>query len=294
MFSWKPIHLELAEKLRTYKNKSYELVVILQEMKEAGLMPLQFMEPTEDGGKTPYPHIDPFTFMANFNRGITDDKRQALWAFIKDRIQLTSDVPNDFEGVPLVNNMNVAFFPWATDGRSPDQIDSLWDFFLHILDCKPGELDLSLMDRCLNIKQVAIGKLTMGMYWFRPEVWIAADGKNVGSAQQMGIRKPKNATDYLEWLTETESRIDCSIAEFSHDAWTASHQGYAKPFDHLFPHGEADRYLDYFSDVIRILRDNSENPEALLSTTLRRRRGRILMRVNFGNWAITAISGNST
>ena len=69
---------------------------------------------------------------------------------------------------------------------------------------------------------------------------------------------------------------------------------YAKPFDLLFPHGEADRYLDYFSDVIRILKENSENPDVLLSTTLRRRRGRILLRINFGNWAITALSANST
>ena len=55
MFSWKPIHLEFAEKLRAYKNKNHELVNMLQEMKEAGLKPLQFMEPTEDGGKTPIP-----------------------------------------------------------------------------------------------------------------------------------------------------------------------------------------------------------------------------------------------
>ena len=293
MFSWKPIHLEFAEKLRAYKNKNHELVNMLQEMKEAGLKPLQFMEPTEDGGKTPYPHIDPFTFMANFNRGITDDKRQALWGFIKDRLQLKSEVPTDFEGVPLVNNMNVAFFPWATDGRTSDQIDSLWDFFLHTLDCKPEELNLSLMDRCLNIKQVAIGKLTMGMYLFRPEMWIAADGKNVGSAQQMGIRKPKNAADYQNWLTETASRIDCSISEFSHNAWANSHQGYAKPFDQLFPNEGADPYLDYLSEVIQVLENNSENPNDLLSTTLRRRRGQTLMRINFGNWAITAIVGDS-
>ncbi|MDG2084636.1 MAG: AAA family ATPase [Planctomycetota bacterium] len=293
MFSWKPIHLELAETLRNFKNKSHELVALLQEMKEAGLMPLQFLEPTEEGEKTPYSQIDPFTFMANFNRGITDDKRQALWDFTKDRLQLKSEIPTDFEGVPLVNNMNVAFFPWATDGRAPDQIDSLWDFFLHILDCEPDDLNLSLMDRCLNIKQIGIAKLTMGMYWFRPEKWVAADGKNVGSTQQMGIRKPKNAADYQNWLTETTSRIDCSIAEFSHNAWADSHQGYAKPFDQLFPNEGADPYLDYLSEVIQVLETNSENPNDLLSTTLRKRRGQILMRINFGNWAITAIVGDS-
>ena len=68
---------------------------------------------------------------------------------------------------------------------------------------------------------------------------------------------------------------------------------YGKPFDTLFQYGEADRYLNFLKFVTDTLSTNSENPDELLSTTLRRRRGRILMRVNFGNWAITAISADA-
>lgn len=68
---------------------------------------------------------------------------------------------------------------------------------------------------------------------------------------------------------------------------------YGKPFDVLFQYGEADRYLNFLKFVTDTLSANSENPDELLSTTLRRRRGRILMRVNFGNWAVTAISADA-
>lgn len=67
---------------------------------------------------------------------------------------------------------------------------------------------------------------------------------------------------------------------------------YGKPFDTLFQYGEADRYLNFLKFVTDTLSANSENPDELLSTTLRRR-GRILMRVNFGNWAVTAISADA-
>ena len=37
MFSWKPIYIELAQKLLAYRNRQDELLTWLREMKEAGL-----------------------------------------------------------------------------------------------------------------------------------------------------------------------------------------------------------------------------------------------------------------
>ena len=38
--------------------------------------------------------IDPFTFLANFNRGVRDDNRQAMWQFLKNEWKLVAEVPS--------------------------------------------------------------------------------------------------------------------------------------------------------------------------------------------------------
>jgi len=281
MFSWIPIHLELAEKLREYKNKSHELINVLQKMKAAGLMTLNFTD-AKEGGK-PFPFIDPFTFMAGFNRGMLDSNRINLWEFAKEEFQLSAEVPQDFHGIPYVNNQNVCFFPWEVN---IDQINTLWAFYEQALEAEPDSLDLELMQSCLEIPQVGIAKLTMAMYWFRPNTWIAADGKNTGSANQLGLKKPKSPNDYLDWRAQILSQIDFSIPDFSHEAWSTSKTAYGKPFDTLFFPNQADRSLDYLNNVIAVLREHSDNPEDLLSVTLRKRFGGYMLRINFGNWAI--------
>lgn len=65
---------------------------------------------------------------------------------------------------------------------------------------------------------------------------------------------------------------------------------YAPPFDRLFPDQQADRVLDYFAKVIKLLNDEAENPDDLLSMTLRKRSGGMVqIRLNIGMWAVTAI-----
>lgn len=65
---------------------------------------------------------------------------------------------------------------------------------------------------------------------------------------------------------------------------------YAPPFDRFFPDQQADRVLDYFAKVIELLKDEAENPDDLLSMTLRKRSGGMVqIRLNIGMWAVTAI-----
>jgi len=69
-----------------------------------------------------------------------------------------------------------------------------------------------------------------------------------------------------------------------------SDNGYAPPFDRFFPDQQSERVLDYFSKVIKLLNDEAENPDDLLSMTLRKRSGGMVqIRLNIGMWAVTAI-----
>jgi hypothetical protein len=296
MFTWIPIHEEAATRLLEFKDRQSELIDIMTRMNALGLKVSKMTDKGEDGGRIPLQEIDPFTFLCIFNRSLRQENRRALWQFLKDEWQLVSAIPEDYEGLPVANIQNPSLLP-EIDKRSPDHVPLLWKFFEHVMSADISELDEDLMQKCLDLSQVGLAMLTMGMFWVRPKVWVSADGKNLEYAKQMGINeRPKKAGEYITWLPQILGLTDGDTASLSRQAhlWSIgtqpSNSRYAPPFDRLFPNDNADRVLDYFAKVIELLKDEAENPDDLLSMTLRKRPGGMVqIRLNIGMWAVTAI-----
>ncbi len=88
MFTWIPIHRETIKKIVTEPVSQSELITALREMEAASLKVISLSDKDADGQTIPLREIDPFTFFANFNRGITDEHRQNCWATLKKRWSL--------------------------------------------------------------------------------------------------------------------------------------------------------------------------------------------------------------
>lgn len=84
MFSWISIYEEAATKLLQFKDRNHELVLMLERMKTQGLKAMPLLDKDASGRSFLLEEIDPFTFLANFNRGIRDDNRIELWRFLKN------------------------------------------------------------------------------------------------------------------------------------------------------------------------------------------------------------------
>ena len=294
MFTWIPIHEETAKRLLEFKDRNQELVEILARMHSAGLKATKITDIGADGSEFQLKEIDPFTFLANFNRAVRDDNRQAMWQLLKDEWKLESEVPQDFEGLPLANNQSSWLLPYAKL-RVPGHVPLLWKFFDHSMSVGPTSLDAVLMQDCLNLHHVGLTMLTMGMFWACPKKWISTDGKNLGFAKTKGIdEKPKTAAEYVAWLPRIREAIGGDGVEFSRQAhlWAMGtpEDQFGAPFDRLFPDQNADPVLDYFARVIAVLRAETVNPGELLSMSLRKRSGGMIqIRINIWMWAITAI-----
>ncbi len=293
MFTWISIHEEAAKRLLEFKDRNHELVDILARMHAAGLKATLINDQGSNGSTFQLKEIDPFSFLANFNRGTKDSNRIAMWQVLKDEWQLSSDVPMDFDGLPIANAQNSWLMPFAKN-RSLEHVPLLWKFFEHIMTVEPESLDADLMQQCLDLPKVGLTMLTMGMFWSCPEKWMSTDGKNIGFAATKGVSgKPGNAAEYLAWLPEMRAVVGGDGVEFSQKAhlWAIKADAtFGAPFDRFFPNQQADRVLDYFAKVIELLKDEAENPEDLLSMTLRKRSGGMVqIRLNIGMWAITAI-----
>lgn len=218
MFTWIPIHEEAAKRVLEFKDRNHELVAILARMHAAGLKATSITDEDAAGKRFQLKEIDPFSFLANFNRKLRDDNRQALWKALKDEWQLKSEVPQDFDGLPTANPMSSWIIPYAKD-RSPDHVPLLWKFFEHIMLVAPESLDAILMQECLDHPQVGLTMLTMGMFWSCPKKWIATDSKNRKFAATKGILEyPKTAADYTNWLPKIREMVGGDGVEFSRQA----------------------------------------------------------------------------
>lgn len=220
MFSWKPIYREIADKLPEFALNNGMLVQLMIEMHERGLKVSSVGDRDSDGNNIQLEEVDPFSFLANFNRGVTKENRTAIISAIKDAWGLSSKLPADYDGLPLMSLLNSWFMPYK-ESRSSEHVQTLWRFYRHITQVTSSDdLDVNLFNACCELPRVAPASLTMGMFWTRPDVWISVDKKNREFAATKGIeRKIQGGVDYLNWLRQVKSKFKLDTCEYSYQAY---------------------------------------------------------------------------
>lgn len=220
-FSWVPFYMEMADKLLAFKNNRKALVDIIYSLDSQYVSYIH----TNDGGY--YPDIDPFTFFGIFNRGNSFEKRKKIAAFFKERLGVKAEVPESFEGIPIVFAVKSCFCP-------PKYIDTniqpLWDLFEAVLKKEQEKIE-NLFD--IVCKQKGIKwNITMGLFWIRPYEYIALDSCNQSYLQSKGLNvfseKNLNAAHYFAFLNEIKHKIrtkelrETTIPAISYHAWQSN------------------------------------------------------------------------
>lgn len=218
MFTWIPIHEEAIKKIVKTPFSQAELLATLAAMKQTGLLVVRLDDEGVSGQKVPLAEIDPFTFFATFNRGIAESNRQANWQFLKQRWNLAAPVPTDFHGIPTMFNMNSWFFPFAKH-REPHHIPLLWELATQGFQRGAGELDAALFDRCGELDQVSLNRLSIGLYWINPNHFLPADNKTVAYGQSKALTiQPNDFASYRNWMQQMAAACQVSYPEISHAA----------------------------------------------------------------------------
>ena len=171
-YSWIPFYTEFAEKLLEYKYKQPELIGLLKEsFKQTKLSFPRIEEP----GK-PEEHIDPFTVIGMFNKGISFDNRIALITALRNTFSIKAKVPDDFDGIPIVNNMLACFY-WTGDYPT---IEKLWSFFEAVMNDKekPFSDEIGKQFDDVLTRNGIKWNITMGLFWINPEKYLNLDSKN--------------------------------------------------------------------------------------------------------------------
>lgn len=268
MFSWKPIYIELGQRLLAYRDKQGELLEWLRQMKAAGLPVVGLSDQKPKGTAIELAAIDPFTFFANFNRGIKYEHRFAILRTLKNKMGLSAEVPEDFDGVPVANLQKAWFFPSAYL-RQSGSIPLLWDLADDLVHKEPSEVRAQVFEKCLEIKQVGIAKLTMGMFWLQPDRYLALDQVNrVYLEEGHGFAekdlKPKTLKAYLNLLKTVTEKVGPDLPAISYKAYS---QAVMVDLDPVELDQGLRRYLERLTkeggyESIRALVDRINEPES--------------------------------
>ncbi len=238
---WISFYEEFADSLLRYMGNRGELVSAIQSVFSKAGLKLPKLE-----AENPPADIDPFTVIGLFNKGITDKNRKTIMGAFAEEFGMSSPVPESFDGVPVLNNLNATFYRFRDDAsRGENDIDNLWTLFgaaITFADAKTEEnkdVFSSSFDAVKDLKGNR-WKLTMGLYWIRPYSFLNLDSRNRWFIDEMSgfpediraevkaLREVPQASEYLsicDRIAATFADGDYCFSDFpslSHEAWIVS------------------------------------------------------------------------
>ena len=220
-FTWIPFYKELAQKLLQFRNNRKPLVDWIYGNIDGSL--IRHFKDAPDGRRVP--DTDPFTVMAIINRGIAYNKKVELCKQFKSFLDISEPVPQDFSGVPEVNNMLSNFMAFEVD-REEGDIERLWNLF----ECAVLDKDIEKAYNALNGQYLIKFNITMGLFWVRPDKFLALDGNNKVKLISLGIAsfdgKFVPYDDYVAIMKRLDAKMNsgevpcANYAEFSQMAYS--------------------------------------------------------------------------
>ena len=203
-FDWKHFYKAFAKSLLNYKDNRSDLIQIIKTVYEEIGINLPTLERDNQ-----IVDIDPFTVFGLFNKSKLKESNRVkiITAFAKE-LAVGAAIPTSFDAVPVLNNQNATFYYWTGD-RGLDDMDHLWDFFESALEYVKAPSDdkrqvvSKYFDLAINMKGNGNSKITMGLYWIAPDVFLNLDSRNTWYIYESG----KLPVDVVDSLPQIEQKI---------------------------------------------------------------------------------------
>lgn len=232
-FKWTEFYSEFADSLLQYADKRDDLINKVKEIYIRANMKLPTLEKDNN-----IVDIDPFTVFALFNKNIKDESRIILLKQIKDIFGISAEVPQSFDGIPIVDPRSATFY-YFIGKREKTDIENLWRLFKAAIEYSDTKENKSEFIDAFNsaISQKGVSwNITMGLYWIRPFTFINLDScnrkffeNNKGRFMpELNItnlfRTPVSAEDYLQFMEKVKVVIKeyDGFPHLSYSAWMMS------------------------------------------------------------------------
>jgi 5-methylcytosine-specific restriction protein B len=272
-FEWINFYSEFATKLLEFKNNRAELIADIQSAYSAINMKLPKLE-REDS----IIDIDPFTVFGLFNKGITNANRIAILESFATVFNIKSKVPNNFDGIPVLNNLKATYYGFKDDRQATD-IDNLWGLYESAINLaeKDDAANREIFTKWYDTVHDQLGirwNITMGLYWIRPyefinldsiNRWFIVDPDNMPVDFVNSVKKKLNKVPYAaEYLAIKDACLHAlkdsdyeykNFPELSYRAWIVSKQVNQEKAEIKGKKSSKAAFLRWFAPLIHALRD---------------------------------------
>ena len=190
-FDWIPFYSELAEKLVQYRFNRAPLLSWIYDKLDSS-----YTSYLHDSDGEHLVDIDPFTVMGIFNRLIKSTSRIEICKAFKGFLKIETNVPTDFSGIPVLNNMKSQFFGFK-EKRGDHDIRNLWNLFVATVD------ESNDVENAFDIVRQQYGSrvnITMGLFWISPFKYVALDRLNRSYMLKYGIKVKNTLPKYSEYI----------------------------------------------------------------------------------------------
>lgn len=272
-FEWINFYSEFATKLLEFKNNRAEFIADIQSAYSAINMKLPKLE-SEDS----IIDIDPFTVFGLFNKGITNANRTAILESFATVFNIKSKVPDNFDGIPVLNNLKATYYGFKDDRQATD-IDNLWGLYESAINLaeKDDAANREIFTKWYDTVHDQLGirwNITMGLYWIRPYEFINLDSRNrwfIVDTDNMpvdfvnSVKKKLNKVPYAEeYLAIKDACLHAlkdgnyeykNYPELSYRAWIVSKQVNQEKAEVKWKKSSKAAFLCWFAPLIQALRD---------------------------------------
>lgn len=272
-FEWINFYSEFATKLLEFKDNRAELIADIQSAYSAINMKLPKLE-SEDS----IIDIDPFTVFGLFNKGITNANRIAILESFATVFNIKSKVPDNFDGIPVLNNLKATYYGFKDDRQAAD-IDNLWGLYESAINLaeKDDAANREIFTKWYDTVHDQLGirwNITMGLYWIRPYEFINLDSRNrwfIVDPDNMpvdfvnSVKKKLNKVPYAaDYLAIKDACLHAlkdgnyeykNYPELSYRAWIVSEQANQEKAEVKGKKSSKAAFLRWFAPLIQALRD---------------------------------------
>lgn len=240
-YEWVPLYKEIAQKLMKYRSNRKDLIRLVRDVYAETQINLPTLEQ-----ENKIVDIDPFTVFGLFNKSsMRDEKRRKILAALGEKLEISNPLPQTFDGIPVLNNQNATFYYFISERQKSD-IEDLWVFFEWALAyaqerSRENKVRVSNgFNSVVNKKGNGNSKITMGLYWIAPDVYMNLDSRNEWYIYKSGripqdvvntlplIDGKLNAEQYFEIIEKVQSYLESGFCaqhnsvELSAEAWSYS------------------------------------------------------------------------
>lgn len=276
-YQWPKYYMEFADKLTSFRNNRSALLQIIKRV----IITAAVSDLPNDDGEF-WTDVDPFTVFGMFSRGLTPENKKKILVQFKNELNIVSDVPQSFNGVPELSNVKTWFFGYKKD-RNEKDIDNLWDLFICALDYDKTQNE-ETKDAFIDKYNIVIGQkqvswnITMGLFWMRPYRFVSLDysGREMISSDFVSFSlnkkdtnkkffskgKPPSGKDYLEIVALCSQELNShSFANFVE----LSESAYKKSKEQKKNDAESIPEYDALNPLIEAMEENTKNEDVLAS-----------------------------